>query len=180
MGKITQHLMIIITSAQRNCWRGGWAGVGVVYWFHSVSPSVCPSVRPASRVRSVAPTVLVWTTSYLYMLSSNFRQCVVCKVFCNFSKFEFLAFFFIFNFDFVFVSTWDLMWITRMGNHGVAGVSQNAGVLVGMGYIYQVRYDEIMLPNTVKATNNYLNLCWHRSSMPYYVTTPQFHVKMGH
>ena len=39
--------------------------VGGVYWFHFVRPSVrlsvCPSVRPASRARSVAPTVLVVT-----------------------------------------------------------------------------------------------------------------------
>ena len=26
--------------------------------------------------------------------------------------------------------TWDLMWITSIGNHGAAGISQNAGVLV--------------------------------------------------
>ena len=42
--------------AQRSCW---W-----VYWFHSV----CPSVRPASHVHSVAPTVLVGSISYLYIL----------------------------------------------------------------------------------------------------------------
>ena len=34
--------------------------------------SLCLSVRPASRVRSVAPTVLVGSISYLYILSSNF------------------------------------------------------------------------------------------------------------
>ena len=55
--------------------------------------SLRPSVRPASRVRSVAPTVLVGSISYLYILSSNFRRCVVCKVSCkiwifgNFFKF---------------------------------------------------------------------------------------------
>ena len=40
----------------------------------SVCPSVSPSVRPAPRVRSVVPTVLVGSISYLYMLSSNFRN----------------------------------------------------------------------------------------------------------
>ena len=30
--------------------------------------------------------------------------------------------------------TWDLMLITSMGNHGTAGVSQNAGVLVLLVY----------------------------------------------
>ena len=34
-------------------------------------------VRPASRVRSVAPTVLVGSISYLYILFSNFRMCCV-------------------------------------------------------------------------------------------------------
>ena len=67
--------------------------VGGVYWFHLVCPSVCPSIRPAFRVRCVAPTVLVGSISYLYILSSNFRRCVACKVyykiwiFGNFLKF---------------------------------------------------------------------------------------------
>ena len=47
--------------------------VGGVYWFHSVRPFV----RPASRVRSVVPTVLVGSISYLPILSSNFRRCHV-------------------------------------------------------------------------------------------------------
>ena len=34
-----------------------------VYWFHSVRPSACPSVRPASHVCSVVPTVLVGSIS---------------------------------------------------------------------------------------------------------------------
>ena len=41
--------------------------VGGVYWFHSVRPSVCPSARPASRVRSVAPAVLVGSISYIHI-----------------------------------------------------------------------------------------------------------------
>ena len=60
-----------------------------INWFHSVRPSV----RPASRVRSVAPTVLVGSISYLYILSSNFRRCVACKVSCKISKFGFWAIF---------------------------------------------------------------------------------------
>ena len=55
---------------------GGW---GWVYWFHSVRPSV----RPTSRVRSIAPTVLIGSISYLYILSSKFRRCVACKVSCQ-------------------------------------------------------------------------------------------------
>ena len=54
--------------------------------------SVCPSVRPASRVCSVAPTVLVWSISYLCILLSNLRRCVTCKVSCSILKFEFLQF----------------------------------------------------------------------------------------
>ena len=61
------------TPAQWSCWG--------VYWFHSVSPSVRPSVCPASHVRSVAPTVLVGSILYLYTLSSNCRRCVTYKVF---------------------------------------------------------------------------------------------------
>ena len=68
---------------QRSCWR--------LYWFHYIRPSIRPSVRPtvhlsvcpASRVHSVAPTVLVGSFSYLYILSSNFRRCVKCKVACK-------------------------------------------------------------------------------------------------
>ena len=61
-------ISIIIPHAQCSCWG--------VYWFHSVRLSVCPSVRPTSRVRSVAPSVLVGSISYLYVLSSSFR----CRV----------------------------------------------------------------------------------------------------
>ena len=57
------------------------------------TPSVHPSICPASGVRSVAPTVLVGSISYLHISSSNFSRCVVCKVSCRISKFEFLAFF---------------------------------------------------------------------------------------
>ena len=57
----------------------------------SLSPSVRLSVRPASRVSSVAPTVLVGSISYLYFLSSNFRRCVTYNVSCEMLKFEFLA-----------------------------------------------------------------------------------------
>ena len=52
----------------------------------SVRPSVCPSVRPASRVCSVVSAVLVGAFSYSYVLSSNFRRCVMCKISCKISK----------------------------------------------------------------------------------------------
>ena len=102
---------------QQSCWG--------VYWFHSVCPSVRPStrpsVRPTSHVRFVAPTVLVGSFSYLYMLSSNFRRCVKCKVLLqNFFK----------NCNFVLfwlgVGRESLVWVIM----GWRGVSQNAGILV--------------------------------------------------
>ena len=68
----------------------------LVYWHHyttkllgyiGFTPSARLSVRvgPASRIH----TVLVGFISYLYILSSNFRKCVACKVSCKISKFEF-------------------------------------------------------------------------------------------
>ena len=96
----------------------------------SLSPSVCPSVRPASRVRYIAPTVLVGSILYLYILSSNFRGCVACIVSYQISKFEFLAVFQNLKLWLCLVLTWALMWITSMGNHCAAGVSQNTVVLV--------------------------------------------------
>ena len=63
---------------------GGGGGGGMLV---SLRPSVHLSVCP-SRICSVAPTVLDRSISYLYILSSNFRRCVVCLVSC---KFEFLA-----------------------------------------------------------------------------------------
>ena len=41
-------------------------------------PSVRLSIHPAFRVCSVAPTVLIGSISYLYILLSNFRGCVTC------------------------------------------------------------------------------------------------------
>ena len=60
----------------------------------SVRTSSCQSICPTSRVHSVAPTVLVGSTSDSYILSSNFRRCAACKVYCKIEKFELLAFFF--------------------------------------------------------------------------------------
>ena len=69
-----------------------------VYWFHSILPSVHLSVRPsiyyASHVRSVVPTVLVGSISYLCILSSNFSRCVACnKVSHKILKLEIWQFF---------------------------------------------------------------------------------------
>ena len=81
---------VVIPLAQRSCCGMGGGGGGV-YRFHSVSPFVCPSVRPASRARFVAPTVLVGSISYLHIVSSNFRMCVKCKDSYKIFKFKFLT-----------------------------------------------------------------------------------------
>ena len=60
---------------------------------NSPKTSVCPSVHPTSRVRSVGPTVPIGSISYSYILSSNFSRCVAIDVSCKISKFEFLAIF---------------------------------------------------------------------------------------
>ena len=79
--------------------------------------SVCPSIRLSAcgqnRICSVSSSRLVGSISYLHILSSNFKSCVVCKV-CfkiwNFGKF----------FEFVTL-TWDPIWLNSMGNHEAAG-----------------------------------------------------------
>ena len=86
-----------------NNWKDGLL---MTKWNQKISPqyctpSICLSVCPASCVRSVAPTVLVGSFSYVYILSSNFRRCVAWKVYCKILKFEFWAIFKICNFDFV-------------------------------------------------------------------------------
>ena len=68
----------------------------------SILVSVGPSIHHACRVRSVAPTVLVGSVSYSYILSNNFRMCVAswyvsfllnCKIrlFGSFFKFVTLS-----------------------------------------------------------------------------------------
>ena len=90
----------------------------------SVSPSFRLSVHPASRVRSVAPTVLIGSISYLCILSSNFRRCVTCKVSCKIKKI--LAIFFLicnFNFVLFWLGIWcqSTVWVI-MG--AVGGISE--------------------------------------------------------
>ena len=90
---------LFISPTLRSCWG--------VYWFHSVRPSI----RPASRVHSVAPTVLV-DPLHIYT-SYQVTSKGVLRV-------KFLA-----KFWLCLLFTWDLMWITSMGNHGaVGGISE--------------------------------------------------------
>ena len=51
-----------------------WKG-GILYWFHLVHLSVCGQ----NRVRSVSSIILIGSISYLHILSSNFRRCVMCN-----------------------------------------------------------------------------------------------------
>ena len=87
----------------------------------SVRLSVCPSVCGQNRVRSVSSTILVGSISYLHILSSNVRMCVACKYYWKIPKFEFLANVWNLQLWLCLFMTWDLMWITSMGNHGAAG-----------------------------------------------------------
>ena len=96
----------------------------------SLRLSIRLSFHPASHIRSLAPTVLVGSISYLYILSRNFRRCVTYKLSSKITKFEFLAIFCKFVTLLCLVLTWDLMWVTSMDKHKAVGVSQNAGVLV--------------------------------------------------
>ena len=115
---------------------GGYIGF-ILYLHLCVSPSVCPSICPSvpypmstSHVHSVAPTVLVGSILYLYILSSEFRRCVACRVSCKVWKYEFLPIFQNRNFDFVlfWLGIWceSLVWVIM----GWWGGSQNAGILV--------------------------------------------------
>ena len=59
--------------------------------------------------------------SYLHILSSYFRRCVVCKDFFKIEKV--LANSLNLLLSFCLVLTWDPIWINSIGNHGVVGVS---------------------------------------------------------
>ena len=98
-----------------------------VYWYHLVRLSVCGQ----NRVRSVSSTILIRSISYLHILSSNFRRCVVCnarfeiKIFWNFGEF--------FKFVTLTLSSFDLgsnmtQWYGQ--SWGGGGYPPNAGVLV--------------------------------------------------
>ena len=57
----------------------------------SVHRYVRLSVCGQNGVRSVSYTILTGSISYVHMLSSNFRRCVVCKGYGKIKKIEFLA-----------------------------------------------------------------------------------------
>ena len=94
----------------------------------SVCLSVCPSVSPASRVHSLAPTVLVGSISNLYQATSEGVSLV--KLLEKFHNLNFWQLFKICSFDFVLfwlrICCESLVWVIM----GWRGVSQNAGILV--------------------------------------------------
>ena len=91
------------------------SGRGSISFIPSVRPSICLSVRPTSCVHSVASTVLVGSISYLYILSSNFRMCVMYQFLARFRNLTFSQFCKISKFDFVFfwlgISCESLVWV---------------------------------------------------------------------
>ena len=111
-----------------------------VYWFHYIRPSVCPSVRPSfhpSVCPFHIPCLLCSAYSsgwihviFIYILSSNFRKCVACKVPSKILNLNFRQFFKICNLDFVLF--WPRIWCESLVWEimGRQGVSQNTGVLV--------------------------------------------------
>ena len=113
----------------------------------SLRPSVHLSVPPASRVCSVAPTVLAGSISYLYILLSNFRRCVMCKVSSKISKFKFLAM--SLNLQ---LGIWcePLVWIIM----GRREVSQNTGVLVVPVY---AKCNGLFLATTLHELSSWFN-----------------------
>ena len=101
--------------AQRSCWG--------VYWFHSVRPSVRLSVHSASRVRSVAPTVLVRSIS-IHLIKQLQKVCRMERVFfAKFQNLNFWQFFKLCNFDFVlfWLGIWCESLVMVIMDHGVAG-----------------------------------------------------------
>ena len=109
---------------------------GGVYWFHSVRPSVLPSVRPsrirpASRVRSVASTVFWLDPFHIYASYKATSEGVLrAKFLAKCQNLKLWQFCRICNFDFVlfWLGIWceSLVWVIM----GRRGVSQNADVLV--------------------------------------------------
>ena len=106
----------IIPSTQRSCW---------AILLVSLRPSICP----ASRVCSVAPTDLVGSISYFYILSSDFR-CVGCNISCKISKIWIFGNFL--NFVTLTLSCFDLGSDVNPWHRWSwgGGDTQNAGVLV--------------------------------------------------
>ena len=117
---------------------------GYIGFTPSVHLSVCPSVCPASHVRSVAPTILVGSISYLYILSSNFRSCGACKVFGKLQNLNFRQLFKICNF--VIVLFWLGIWCGVISECRHSSCSNYiSSALPSYIYQYQIKKNVIAL-----------------------------------
>ena len=105
---------------------GGYTG-----FTPSVRPSVRLSVRPS---RIPCPLCSTCSFGWIHFIFTHLIKQLqkVCRVWSFLQNFKICIFGNFFKFVTLTLScfTWDLMWITNMGNHGAAGVSQNEGVLV--------------------------------------------------
>ena len=99
----------------------------------SVRLSACPSVSPSvDRIMSALYLLLVGSISYLHILSSNFRRCVMCKVCFKIQKFVILANSLNLWLWLCLLLTWDPIWLNSMVIMRQRGYPQNAGVLVAL------------------------------------------------
>ena len=112
------HSTIITFNIRWSCW-------GYIGFTSSVRLSVSLSICPASLVHSAAPTVLVGSISYIYILSNNFWRCVMYQVSRKLSKFEFFGNFFnmcnLLDFVLFWLGIWcqSLVWVI-MGRRGIS------------------------------------------------------------
>ena len=103
-----------------------------VYWFHLVCLSVCLSIGTyahlsvcrQNRFCSVSSTILTGSISFLHILASNSRKCVMSKVYFKVLRFEVLTNSLDFKVWLCHVFTWYPILIISMGNHAAA-----AGIL---------------------------------------------------
>ena len=99
--------LLLFPLTQRSWWG--------VYWFHSI----CPSVRP-SRIACLLCGANISGLFHFIFIHLIKRRQKVCRIQSFLQNFKILAFFFS-NLLLCLVLTWDLMSITRMGNHGATG-----------------------------------------------------------
>ena len=102
----------------------------------SVHLSVCPSVSPTSRIRSVAPTVLVGSISYLYTCQATSEGVPHVKFPAKFKNLNIWQFFKICSFDFV------LFWL-RIWQHPHFSFlnAPGAGLLNSFAVVIHVKYE---------------------------------------
>ena len=99
--------------------------------------SIRLSVCGQNCVRPVSSTILARSISYLHISSSNFRMCVVCKIFFNIKIIESFGKFFKFVtltlscFDLGSNMSWSIVWVIM----GQRGYPQNGGVPVVLIFV---------------------------------------------